>query len=153
MSDDPRTTTNVLKCPECNAKVNSSALQSNRPIVCEYCGAIIVPPRQQLPASAPSGRLRGRRFYRQKPGAPLLHTVRLLSDKGAIDGQRLKQYTKRNIDQGMRPPLALRAALRKMHDEGRLKRDKIMKALDELIAEKKLPPRARSAINRLFTKN
>jgi hypothetical protein len=70
--------------------------------------------------------------------APLLRTVKLLADKGAIDPKVLRQYMKRNIDRKMRPAVALRQALRQMRDEDKLHRDKIMTAVDELIAEQKL---------------
>ena len=50
----------------------------------------------------------------------------------------------------MRPAVALRRALRQMRDEGQLDRDKILRAVDELIAEKKLPHQARDNFKRLL---
>jgi hypothetical protein len=82
--------------------------------------------------------------------APLLRAVNLLADKGAIDRKTLRNYTKQNLDRKMRPPEALRAALRQMRDEGKIKQDKIMQAVDKLIAEQKLGPHARQAVERLF---
>jgi hypothetical protein len=37
-----------------------------------------------------------------------------------------------------------------MRDEGKLDRDKILRAVDELIAEQKLPPQARGNFARLL---
>jgi hypothetical protein len=88
---------------------------------------------------------------RRAPGrAPILYATRLLTDKGAIDAKTLRKYTKRNIDRRMRPVVAIRHALRQMRDEGKLDRDKILRAVDELIAEQKLPPQARGNFARLL---
>jgi hypothetical protein len=142
----------ALKCSECGAKIAPDALRPASPIICEYCGAINV---RQAP---PPGQLTGRRFARRPgmaarrgPGkAPVLYATRLLTDKGAIDAQMLRKYTKRNIDRRMRPAVALRQALRQMRDEGKLNRDKILRAVDELIADQKLPPQARDTFARLL---
>jgi hypothetical protein len=83
--------------------------------------------------------------------APLFHAVKLLVDKGAVDGRVLRDYTKRNLDRRMRPAMALRAALVQMQQDGKLNRDKMVRATDELVAEQKLPPRAREIVNRLFS--
>ena len=83
--------------------------------------------------------------------APLFHAVKLLVDKGAIDGQVLREYTKRNLDRRMRPPMALRAALVQMKNDGKLSRDKMLHVTDELVAEQKVPPRAREIVDRLFS--
>ncbi|MFX1564351.1 MAG: hypothetical protein ACFFCH_00005 [Promethearchaeota archaeon] len=142
----------TLKCSECGAKIAPDALQLERPIICEYCGAINVrstpPPHSQI---ARRGARHPRMRARHSPfRAPLLRTTKLLTEKGALDTKTLRQYTKGNIDRRMRPAVALRQALQQMRDEGKLDRDKILPAVDELIAEKKLPPRARDIFVRLL---
>lgn len=151
----------VLKCPECSAKINPNDIHPGTPIVCEYCGSIVVLPHQMQsrptpsypPRRRPVGRGLGRRpqrVARRPVHAPLLRAVNLLADKGAINRKILRKYTKQNLDRRMRPPAALRAALKQMRDEGKIKRNKILRAVDELIAEQKLRPRARAAVERLF---
>ncbi|MFX1576727.1 MAG: hypothetical protein ACFFCF_06100 [Promethearchaeota archaeon] len=82
--------------------------------------------------------------------AHLLHTTRLLTEKGAIDAKPLRQYTKRHIDRRIRLAVAFRRALRQMRDEGKIDREKILPAVDGLIAEKKLPPRVRQSFTLLL---
>lgn len=145
-------TLQTLKCFECGAKITPEALQPSTPIICEYCGAINVrpqpPPRQQ--ATRRGVPRPGMRTRQGALRAPLLHTTRLLTEKGAIDAKTLRQYIKRNIDLRMRPAVSLRRALGQMRDEGKLDRDKILRAVDKLIAEKKLPPRLRQNFTRLL---
>ncbi|MFX1509972.1 MAG: hypothetical protein ACFFBR_06670 [Promethearchaeota archaeon] len=148
-SSDPVLQT--LKCSECGAKITPDALQPGSPLICEYCGAINVRATPPLPSQkARRGARHPRMRIRHSPfRAPLLHTTKLLADKGAIDTKILRQYTKRNIDNRMRPAVALRQALKQMRDEGKLDHDKILRTIDELIAEKKIPPRARDNFARL----
>jgi len=166
MSDQPGTPiAQALKCSECGAKITAENIQPGSPIVCEYCGSIIIvqAPRGQVGARPPGARPLRPPFMRPPPPgplarrallhrrpAPLLHAVKLLTDKGAIDKGTLRKYTKRNIDRRMPPAQALRAALRQMKNDGKIKRDKVIRAVDELIAEGKLPPRARELVERAF---
>ncbi len=153
MNDEsPKTFLQTLKCSECGAKISPEALQSGNSIICEYCGAINIRPspsvRQQ---TTPRGGRRPWAATRHGPlRTPLVHTTRLLTEKGIIDAKTLRKYTKRNIDRRMRPVVALRRALRQMHDENKLDPNKILRAIDELITEKKLPPRVRNNFLRLF---
>jgi DNA-directed RNA polymerase subunit RPC12/RpoP len=161
-NDDSSSKVQVLKCPECSAKINPDDIHPGTPIICEYCGAIVFLPQQMKPQAAhahPPGRRPVQRFLgrraprgvRRPVHAPLLRAVNLLANKGAIDRKTLRKYTKRNLDKRMRPPAALRTALKQMRDDGKLKRDKVMHAVDELIAEQKLKPRARETVERLFS--
>jgi DNA-directed RNA polymerase subunit RPC12/RpoP len=155
----------ALKCTECGAKISPDDAQPGMPIVCSYCGALILLSR---PTTPPIGgglrpgvgmRRPGLRFAGPPPAwatggpehAPLFYAVKLLVDKGAVDGKVLRDYTKRNLDRRMRPAMALRAALVQMQQDGKLSRDKMVRATDELVAEQKLPPRARESVNRLFS--
>ncbi|MFX0168373.1 MAG: hypothetical protein ACFE89_03350 [Candidatus Hodarchaeota archaeon] len=142
----------TLKCSECGAKITPDALQPGSPLICEYCGAINIRQTPQLlqPTARRFGRRPGMATRRGLMRAPILYIARLLSDKGAIDAKTLREYTKRNIDRRMRPVDALRQALRQMRDEGKLNRDKILHTVDELIADKKLPPRVRDNFARLL---
>ena len=148
MSEEPKPG-RVLKCAECGAKLFYEIIMSGRPITCEFCGAKNIAPREKK-LDTPYTRRRRMAARRGSYRAPLLRTVKLLADKGAIDPKVLRQYTKRNIDRKMRPPVALRHALRQMRDEEKLDREKIMTAVDELIAEQKLPQPARANILRLL---
>lgn len=151
MSEEPKPS-RVLKCAECGAKLLYEIIMPGRPIVCEYCGAKNIepePPREKKLHTLSTGRRR-MGIRRGPHRAPLLRTVKLLADKGVIDPKVLQHYTKRNIDHKMRPPVALRHALRQMRDEDKLDREKIMTAVDELIAEQKLPKPARANISRLL---
>jgi DNA-directed RNA polymerase subunit RPC12/RpoP len=155
----------ALKCTECGAKISPDDVQPGMPIVCSYCGALILlsrpstPPvgggfRPRLGMGRPGGRFAGPHPAWTPGGpehAPLFHAVKLLVDKEAIDGKLLRNYTKRNLDRRMRPPMALRAALVQMRNDGKLNRDEMLHATDELVAEQKLPPRAREIVNRLFS--
>jgi len=154
----------ALKCPECGAKISPDDVQPGMPIVCSYCGALVLlsrpstPPvrgdvRPGLGMGRPGGRFAGPHPAWAPGGpeqAPLFHAVKLLVDKGAIDGKLLRDYTKRNLDRRMRPPMALRAALVQMRNDGKLDRDRLVRATDELVAEEKLPPRAHEIVDRLF---
>ncbi|MFX1319086.1 MAG: hypothetical protein ACFE9D_04550 [Promethearchaeota archaeon] len=141
-----------LKCSECGAKITPESLQLGSPIICEYCGTINVPPtspsHQQVRTRA--ARHPWMRARRGPQRVPILLTTRLLIEKGSIDEKILRKYTKQNIDKRMRPSMALRRALRQMRDEGKLNQDKILRAVDELIAEKKLSPIIRMHFFRLF---
>ncbi len=148
MSEEPKPS-RVLKCAECGAKLLYEIIMPGRPIICEYCGAKNIEPREKK-LHTPFTRRRRMAARRGPHRAPLLRTVKLLADKGAIDLKVLRQYTKRNIDRKMRPPVALRHALRQMRDEDKLDREKILTAIDELIGEQKLPKQARVNISRLL---
>jgi hypothetical protein len=148
----PDSALQTLKCSECGAKITPDAIQLGNPIICEYCGAINVQPTHptRLQASSRGARHPWMRAQRRALRAPLLHTIRLLTEKGAIDAKTLQQYTKRNIDKRVRPIDALRQALRQMRDDGKLDKDKILRTVDELITENKLPPRVQENVTRLF---
>ena len=165
MSDDSSAPkAQALKCPECGGKFSPDDVQPGIPVVCAYCGTLVLLPRPATPPVAggmrpglgmgrPGGRLAGPHpaWASGSPEqAPLFHAVKLLADKGAIDGKLLRDYTKRNLDRRMRPPMALRAALVQMRNDGKLDRDRLMRATDELVAEQKLPPRAREIVDRLL---
>jgi DNA-directed RNA polymerase subunit RPC12/RpoP len=164
-SDSSGPKAQALKCTECGAKISAEDVQPGEPIVCSYCGALILLSRPNAPPAAgglgprPGMARPGLRFAGRRPAwgagrpehAPLFHAVKLLVDKGAIDGKTLREYTKRNLDGRMQPPMALRTALVQMKNDGKLNRDKMLRATDELVAEQKVLPRAREIVDRLFS--
>ena len=77
--------------------------------------------------------------------------MNVLADKGKIKRKIMRKYAKRYLDQHIRPSDRILAALKQMRDEGKIKRDKIMRAVDELIAEQMLGPSARAVVERFFS--
>jgi len=81
----------------------------------------------------------------------LLLAMNVLIDKGKINRKIVRKYAKRNLDKQVQPSDAVLAALKQLRDEGKIKRDQIMRAVDELIAKQKLELRFRAAVERFFS--
>ncbi|MFX1564245.1 MAG: hypothetical protein ACFFDP_13160 [Promethearchaeota archaeon] len=77
----------------------------------------------------------------------LLLAMNALVDKGKIKRKILRKYAERYLDQQVEPGDAILAALEQMRDEGKIKRDKILREVDKL----KLDPRYRAAVERFFS--
>lgn len=141
----------AVKCPECGAKISEDAVRANRTVVCEYCGTLVAltPEMAQQPIM-PELRRPPHRLRRPGRPPPVLMLVNSLVRKGVIDDSKFRETVKKKIKAGVPRLTAIRRTMGDMIRNGQIDKNKMLKALDDLVAEKKIPRRAAQNVKRLL---
>ena len=140
-----------VRCPECGAKIPKEAVSLERTAVCEYCGTLIVlSPESLARPQSPRFQRPFPRFGRPRQPQSNLRLIPLFVEKGAIDGNELRKATRERLLAGVPRFVAARQAVRELARTGKIDRDRVFRALNELVAEKRIPPQVAQSVERLF---